>query len=543
MIILPIKKLSFFILLLAFVQLAQAQVKIGDNPTVINKGSILELESANKGLLFPRVNLINTTTWSLAASSTPVAGMMVYNIKTIAAGFSGTTPYPAIAGDGTGIYYWDGGGWVAAKGANGTSGNSLYTGLTIPPTTTGKDGDTYIDTVTGNVYTKIGGVWTNTGNIKFSETITTLTQGTGANAGIYTHKNEAGALVDIKVTQTGTGAPTGPGKAGDVYVDNSTGSIYAYNAATNTWVQSNATTNALALAGASLTSKVNGVTSNVIDLAPAIKANETLTTLSQGTGANAGIYTYTSENGTKTAIKVTQTGVGAPTGPGKAGDVYVDSATGDIYTYNGTSWVLQKPSSGPGAPTIPGTPGNIYVDSTTGDVYTYNSTTNSWQKSNEVTLMDGINTKATKIAGSNTTYKIDVATAVGTTLGVVKQAATSPTVTINASGELAVDLTNLNRVITTAVTYTALPNDNVILANATANDVTITLPVAAGQMGKRYIIKKFDTNEDFYVRVMGVAVGDIDGLTIPSKGLSTGLPFAGWELVSDGSKWQIINKF
>ncbi|WP_165501736.1 hypothetical protein [Pedobacter frigiditerrae] len=74
------KKLSFFILLLAFVQLAQAQVKVGDNPTEINKGSLLELESSNKGLLFPRVNLTNTTTWSLAAASTPVAGMILTNL-------------------------------------------------------------------------------------------------------------------------------------------------------------------------------------------------------------------------------------------------------------------------------------------------------------------------------------------------------------------------------------------------------------------------------------------------------------------------------
>ncbi len=101
------KKIALLFLLTGLALFAKAQVKIGDNPTVINRGSILELESTNKGLLFPRVNLVNTTTWSLAASSTPVAGMMVYNIKTTAAGFSGSSTYPAIAGDGTGIYYWE----------------------------------------------------------------------------------------------------------------------------------------------------------------------------------------------------------------------------------------------------------------------------------------------------------------------------------------------------------------------------------------------------------------------------------------------------
>ena len=74
------KKIALICLLTAFAQFAQAQVKVGDNPTEINKGSILELESSNKGLLFPRVSLTNTTTWSLAAASTPVAGMISINL-------------------------------------------------------------------------------------------------------------------------------------------------------------------------------------------------------------------------------------------------------------------------------------------------------------------------------------------------------------------------------------------------------------------------------------------------------------------------------
>lgn len=101
------QKIVLLLFLSASVQLVNAQVKVGENPTSINKGSILELESANKGLLFPRVALTNTTTWSLSTGSTPVAGMVVYNIKTITSGFSGTTAYPAILPDGTGLYYWD----------------------------------------------------------------------------------------------------------------------------------------------------------------------------------------------------------------------------------------------------------------------------------------------------------------------------------------------------------------------------------------------------------------------------------------------------
>lgn len=49
-----------------------AQVKIGDNPTTVNSGSLLELESTNKGLLMPR--LADTT-----SISNPPQGMFMFN--------------------------------------------------------------------------------------------------------------------------------------------------------------------------------------------------------------------------------------------------------------------------------------------------------------------------------------------------------------------------------------------------------------------------------------------------------------------------------
>ncbi|WP_149239715.1 hypothetical protein [Dyadobacter sp. 32] len=85
-----------------------AQVKIGDNPTVINAGSALEIESTNKGLLMPRVSLSNTTTWGLLG--TQVAGMHVYNTNTGIT--SSNTDYPTLIAK-KGEYYWDGTGWVA----------------------------------------------------------------------------------------------------------------------------------------------------------------------------------------------------------------------------------------------------------------------------------------------------------------------------------------------------------------------------------------------------------------------------------------------
>ena len=53
--------------------LANAQLKIGDNPTSIQKSSILELESTRQGLLLPRL-----TDTAAINSLTPPNGMIIY---------------------------------------------------------------------------------------------------------------------------------------------------------------------------------------------------------------------------------------------------------------------------------------------------------------------------------------------------------------------------------------------------------------------------------------------------------------------------------
>lgn len=56
-----------------------AQVKIGDNHETINAGSLLELESNNKGLMFPRVALDDDLSiWKLEGNN-PMDGMVVFN--------------------------------------------------------------------------------------------------------------------------------------------------------------------------------------------------------------------------------------------------------------------------------------------------------------------------------------------------------------------------------------------------------------------------------------------------------------------------------
>ena len=102
------KQALLLIVATLFVGLANAQVKIGANPTTINSSSILEIESSNKGFLMPRVAL--TATNSAGPLAAHVAGMIIYNTAT-----AGTAPNNVVPG----VYYNDGTRWVFAKAVSG----------------------------------------------------------------------------------------------------------------------------------------------------------------------------------------------------------------------------------------------------------------------------------------------------------------------------------------------------------------------------------------------------------------------------------------
>lgn len=77
-----------------------AQVKIGDNPTIINPNSLLELESTNKGFVLPGISLSDVNLSDPLASNL-LAGTIVYNINSSVTG-----------GCGKGIYLWNGTEWI-----------------------------------------------------------------------------------------------------------------------------------------------------------------------------------------------------------------------------------------------------------------------------------------------------------------------------------------------------------------------------------------------------------------------------------------------
>jgi trimeric autotransporter adhesin len=106
-------KIQLILLLCFFVQASvSAQVKIGDNPNTINGASLLELETTNKGFVFPRVSLTSVS------SATPLpagllTGTVVYNTNASVTG-----------GNGTGLYIWGGAAWTSVTSSGGGGSNS-----------------------------------------------------------------------------------------------------------------------------------------------------------------------------------------------------------------------------------------------------------------------------------------------------------------------------------------------------------------------------------------------------------------------------------
>lgn len=68
------KKILLFMLTAFGMLQTDAQVKIGDNPSTISSGSLLELESTSKAFTLPRM-----TTVQMQAVSDPIPGMMLFN--------------------------------------------------------------------------------------------------------------------------------------------------------------------------------------------------------------------------------------------------------------------------------------------------------------------------------------------------------------------------------------------------------------------------------------------------------------------------------
>jgi hypothetical protein len=133
-VVFPNKIISIFALVFSMSTACFSQVKVGNNATIINYNAIFEIESADKGLLLPRLALRATTSpYPLTAF---VQGMLVYDTATVG------DVYP-------GLYYCDGTKWIRSENGgaintpenawNLTGNNGTRPGINFIGTTDNKD--------------------------------------------------------------------------------------------------------------------------------------------------------------------------------------------------------------------------------------------------------------------------------------------------------------------------------------------------------------------------------------------------------------------
>ena len=216
------------------------------------------------------------------------------------------------------------------NGQNGRDGKDVLSGTSDPTSETGKEGDKYVNTTTGDIFVKKNGQWEREGNIKGPKGDKGETGATGA-AGQNGQNGENGQNGrDGKDVLSGTSDPTSEiGKEGDKYVNTTTGDIFV---------------------------KKNGQWEREGNLkGPKGDKGETGATGAAGQNGQNG------QNGRDG--KDVLSGTTDPTSEtGKEGDKYVNTTTGDIFVKKNGQWEREGNLKGPkgdkgDTPTITTQPG------------------------------------------------------------------------------------------------------------------------------------------------------------------------------------------
>ncbi|AWG25778.1 hypothetical protein [Flavobacterium kingsejongi] len=321
-----------------------------------------------------------------------------------------------------------------------------------------------------------------------------------------------------------------PGTSGQVLVTTAAGSTQWVNQSTI----APATTVANTVTGTNLSTTVNGVTGAAVNLTPAIQAGQKITTVSNGSNTvatgtvtgNTTDYKVTVNNATATVAGVVKAGAGLTVDG--TGTLAVDAATITsgkaltstdlVVSANGSTALLKDVSLAIAENAITsakiadgevktadiadrnvtaakltagtGTANRIATADATGNVtYTDLSTLVT---GDETKLVNGTNTTVTGTGTATNQYAVNVATG-GAALGVVKQAATTPVVTINAAGELAVNANNglsvatgnvqLGGALTKATTVTATATNTLAVAGLQTGTTADKIVVADATSG------------------------------------------------------------
>lgn len=140
------KTMKCFIMLIGILIAISVKAQVGIGTTSPDGSAQLEVLSSSKGILIPRL-----TASQRGNISSPANGLLIYQTD--------NTP---------GFYFYNNGQWqrlinnteLTPGGGNGTNGNTILNGTSNPSSSTGNNGDFYINTSAYTLFgPKAGGVW------------------------------------------------------------------------------------------------------------------------------------------------------------------------------------------------------------------------------------------------------------------------------------------------------------------------------------------------------------------------------------------------
>jgi hypothetical protein len=527
--------------------LTQAQLKIGDNPTSIQKSSILELESTRQGLLLPRL----TDTVAINAL-TPPDGMIIYLTADNSLRLRSNGSWKKIADFSTASSNW------SLTGNSGTDSTVNFLGTA--------DGQPLIMKTNNNEAMRIDkngniGIGTNapTAKLDVNGTVKLESLASGTNeldvlvlaADGSVHKRTMSATAFVNAIQAINGIQTqqlsitaqASDTSNNVLVQNrasdSTIAIYLpvqdgngaaskpYGFLTyDDWQKIQSAVQTIAIGAVGSTPNVNGATivadstSRTIILEPADATHPGIvTTGTQSFGGDKSFAGNTTLNGSLTLNSVTNNTSSDSVLVLNNGVVekrqVSSSAFGNaIRKINGNSDTAQTIS-------FRNTGTDLSVSTNGADSIFLNvpdaSTTNR-----------GVVTTTAQTFAGGKTFQDSVAASKAILVG----ASGNANSTVQVSGSLAMTIT------TVTSNYTLTGTDNTVLANTTSGPITITLPAPGTFAGRIYTIKKIGTGGIDNELTINPASGTIDG------GVSYKI-YNDWTYVTlqtDGTDWYIIKK-
>ncbi|MBV8254045.1 MAG: hypothetical protein JO154_15690 [Chitinophaga sp.] len=550
------KHYHYLLLLLAFIALsptAIAQLKVGNNPSTINKASVLELESLRQGLLLPRI--VDTT---LAPLSTAPDGMIIYYVgnKSLLVRRNG---YWSRLADSLSVNVTN---WNL-NGNAGTNPTSNYIGTSDGQGLSIRTNATEAIHVNTDQTIQLKSVPANTSLISIlviDPTTGAISQRNLSSAAFTNAIHSINGLTNLGVTIKADTANSAYGITANATDSSVTMNVPIVNGTTlktglltyADWASFSAKQQAITVGALLSSSTPNGITltNGVLQLGPADATNPGVVTTT--TQAFKGPKTFNDSLSAASGLHVTGgttitnglnvTGGGAnitgnvvlATAPNN-----VSTATSYVLFRNPTTGAVEKRlvdssafsidirtingQSGPAISLATGTAGtDVNIDSTT--------TTNKIVfnvPDASLTARGVVNIAAQSFAG-NKTFRDSIQIGKAANIGSSADANS----TLQVSGSLSLNIT------TQTSNYTLTGTDNTVLVNTTSSALTVTLPAPTNMVGRVYTIKKIGTGGIDNSLTISPTSGTIDGA-------STYVIYNDYSYVTvttDGTNWYVIRK-